>query len=619
MKNYKSTALILACIACLSSCDLFLEMPEVTGSVYKEDVFSNRKDAEGMLWRTYHRGLREGLPEGWGINHGTMASVSGELSRGFTWHGTYPYTISGPAIIPDSNGNIIQVSNFDENWQVIRNAFLIIQNIDSVPSDELSDELKSYMKGEAYGIIAYRYLGMFMRWGGVPKAEKAYNMDDDINLPRTTAEETLNYILELCKKAQELLPDSWTNIEPGVADKWDGRLTKGAILAIKAKALTYAARPLFNADKSYAQEFNIPTAEGFDQRFICFGEYKQSRYQDAIDANLELINWGKANGKHLIFTAGEGKVNSFEQAVDDYGNGVSDMYGPERILSFKIASKQSVANNMNMGYNYSGYLYKEETAQRGLLTNFLKLYRDRNGEELDWPDYRETEPRDASEFGDNIDRIEARFRVDFCVPGKYSLSNVGDPNWNEYIASSASFTTDEGQAATMARATEGEGVGVPTKFFYKAGARSWFEFPLFRLAENYLYLAEAYNEIGNSDEACRYLNIIRGRAGLPAVSETNKEKLRELIVRENALEFFEENHRHYDAKHWKLSNIDTEVLGGVKTEISFLRKGENTTMDDIISYWDAFAFDQYWHPKMFLEPFVQSEVNKGIIIQNPGY
>lgn len=136
-------------MAGLSACNSFLEMPEVTGSVYLETVFSNRKDAEGMLWRTYHKALREGLPEGWGINHGTLASVSGELSRGFTWHGTYPYTVSGPAIIPNSDGNIITTCNFDENWQVIRSAFLVIQNIDQVPSEELSDQMKSYMKGEA--------------------------------------------------------------------------------------------------------------------------------------------------------------------------------------------------------------------------------------------------------------------------------------------------------------------------------------------------------------------------------------------------------------------------------------------------------------------------------------
>lgn len=51
MKNIKNTIITLAALACLCSCDLFLEMPEVTGNVYKEDVFSNRKDAEGMLWR----------------------------------------------------------------------------------------------------------------------------------------------------------------------------------------------------------------------------------------------------------------------------------------------------------------------------------------------------------------------------------------------------------------------------------------------------------------------------------------------------------------------------------------------------------------------------------------
>lgn len=619
MKRIIATITVLAALVGLNACNSFLEMPEVTGSVYLETVFSNRKDAEGMLWRTYHKALREGLPEGWGINHGTLASISGELSRGFTWHGTYPYTVSGPAIIPNSDGNIITACNFDENWQVIRSAFLVIENIDNVPSEELSDQMKSYMKGEAYGLIAYRYMTMFQRWGGVPKAVKAYAMDEDINLPRISVEETLAYILELCQTAYDLLPDSWYDIEPGSADKWDGRLTKGAILAIKAKALTFAARPLFNSNSSYAAQFNMTAADNFDDKFICFGNYDENRYKDAIEANLAVINWCKQNGKGLIFTAGEGNVNSFEQAIDDYGRGVSDMYGPERILSFKVASTQSTQNNMNMGYNWSAYGYTEELSQRGLLTNFLRLYRDRDGNDIDWPVVGESAPRDISDYAANIDKIEARFRVDFCVPGKFGRSNDGDPNWNEYISYMGSFETDETNAANMIRSIEGRGIGVPTKFFYKAGARSWFEFPIFRVAENYLNLAEAYNETGDAANACRYLNIIRGRAGLPPVQETDKAKLRELIVRENALEFFEENHRYFDVKHWKLENIGTEILGGPKTEISIYRIGTNNTMDALVSYWDAFAFDQYWHPKMFLEPFNQSEVNKGIIAQNPGY
>ena len=133
-----------------------------------------------------------------------------------------------------------------------------------------------------------------------------------------------------------------------------------------------------------------------------------------------------------------------------------------------------------------------------------------------------------------------------------------------------------------------------------------------------MYLAEAYNEYGDPANALKYLNIIRGRAGLPLVSETDKAKLREIIVRENAVEFFEENHRYYDLKHWKHPEID-KIIGGDKTEISFLRTGTDNTMAAMVSYWDAKAYTQFWHPKWFLEPFKQDEVNKGIIAQNPGY
>ena len=617
-QNIASILLIALSALSLSSCNLFLEMPEVTGSVYLDDVFSNRKDAEGMLWRTYHKGLHEGLPEGWGVNHGTLASISGELSRGFSWHGGYIICKDGPSNIPDASGNYMIPADFDEGWQVIRSAFLIIQNIDKVPSDELSDEMKEYMKGEAYGLIAYRYLGMFMRWGGVPIVEKAYSMSENLAVERASAAQTLEYILELCQKAYDLLPDSWLDIEPGCADKWEGRLTKGVALAIKAKALTFAARPLFNSDKSYAQEYNMRADANFKDEFICFGNYDKERYKAAIEANKAVIEWANTHGKHLIFTAGEGNVNTFEQAIDDYGRGVSELNGPEIILAFKIASTQSVANNMNMGYNWSSYVYNEECAQRGLLTNFLRLYLDRSGNPIDWPVVGESAPRDISDFGANIDKIEARFRVDFCVPGKYGRSNDGFSLWNENIAHLGSFTTDPAQAEAMVRASEGQGAGVPTKFFYKAGARSWFEFPLFRLAENYMYLAEAYNEYGDPANALKYLNIIRGRAGLPLVSETDKAKLREIIVRENAVEFFEENHRYYDLKHWKHPEID-KIIGGDKTEISFLRTGTDNTMAAMVSYWDAKAYTQFWHPKWFLEPFKQEEVNKGIIAQNPGY
>lgn len=602
-----------------SSCDLFLEMPEVTGSVYKEDVFSNRKDAEGMLWRAYHRGLREGLPEGWGINHGTLASLSGELTRGYSWHAGYNVVVNGPSTNLDASGQYQgSPANFDENWQVIRACWLVIQNVDLVPDAELSAEMKEYMKGEAYALIAYRYMGMFIRWGGVPIVRQANNMADEINFPRASAQETLDFALEIMQEALDRLPDTWTDIEPGSGQKWEGRITKGAVLAMKARLLTFAARPLFNAEQPYTSEFGIKYPDS-QQELIWLGGYDRNRYQEALDANLSVIEWAKQHGKYLIFTAGEGNVNDYEQAIDDYGRGVSELNGPEILLAFKVESDQQVYNNMTEGYNFSNYVTPGERSQRGVLTNFVRLYRDRDGGEIDWPKVGEAAPRPISDFAANIDKIEPRFRVDICVPGKFGRSNDGDAQWNEGIWYMGSFTESTEIAASMARAIEGRSIGVPTKFYYKAGARRWLEFPLFRLAENYLHIAECYNELGQTDNALKYLNIIRGRAGVPLVSDADQSAVRELIVREKALEYFEENHRYYDVKHWKHPDIGTKILGGDMTEISFLRTGGENIMSALISYWDAYSYTGYWHPKWFLEPFRQDEVNKGIIVQNPGY
>lgn len=612
MNKLKSIILAFAVLTGLDSCNLFLEMPKVTGNVYLDEVFSNRKDAEGMLWRSYHMALRDGLPEGWGINHGTLASLSGELTRGYSWHAGYNLVVNGPHTGEDQGFP----ANYDQGWEVIRACWIIIGNIGKV--DELSDEMKEYMRGEAYALIAYRYMGMFYRWGGVPVIRQANEMSDDLNFPRATAQETLDFTLELIEEAYKRLPDTWTGIESGSGEKWTGRLTKGAALAMKARLLTFAARPLFNSQKPYTEEFGLRFSG--DREIIWLGGYDEQRYRDAIDAHLAVLDWAKKNNKHLIFTAGEGNRNTFEDAIKDYGQGVSLLNGPEILLAFKVASDQTTYNNMNEGYNFSNYVYAGERSQRGLLTNFVRLYRDKDGGEIDWPEAgKETTPRPISDFGENIDKIEARFRVDICVPGKYGRSNDGDANWNENIWYMGSFTSDKEIEANMARATEGRGIGVPTKFYYGAGSRTWLEFPLFRLAENYLHLAEAYNEIGETENALKYLNIIRNRAGLPSLTETGKSELRSEIQREKALEYFEENHRYYDVKHWKHPDIGTKILGGDMTEISFYREGEQNTMEALKTYWDAYSYTGYWHPKWFLEPFRQSEVNKGVIIQNPGY
>lgn len=97
-----------------------------------------------------------------------------------------------------------------------------------------------------------------------------------------------------------------------------GRLTKEVPLAIKAEALMYAARPLFNSDEPY-----LPYGVNNDK--ICLCEYKESRWNDAIKANLDVLKWGKENGYEIIDTD-----NPFE----DFGTAVGVPCNKEILLAY---------------------------------------------------------------------------------------------------------------------------------------------------------------------------------------------------------------------------------------------------------------------------------------------
>jgi hypothetical protein len=139
--------------------------------------------------------------------------------------------------------------------------------------------------------------------------------------------------------------------------------------------------------------------------------------------------------------------------------------------------------------------------------------------------------------------------------------------------------------------------------------------------EFYLDLAEAYNETGNSAQALANLNLIHNRGGLPSITETNQTTLRSVIQREWAIEYYNENQRYFLLKHWKSSDINNGAIGGPRREFQYTSNGaaDLTNPNNILTYWDEVAFTAYWSPKMYLDPIPQSEINKRILIQNPGY
>lgn len=82
-------------------------------------------------------------------------------------------------------------------------------------------------------------------------------------------------------------------------------------------------------------------------------------------------------------------------------------------------------------------------------------------------------------------------------------------------------------------------------------AANWW--PWFRLGEVYLNAAEAAFELGRTDEARGYVNILRERAGFPPNSISLLSM--EMIRNERRVELAFEDHRFFDLKRWRLAHI----------------------------------------------------------------
>ena len=611
MKNITKILAVFALFA-LTGCDFFLQKPDTTGNVDREAVFGSKKNAFAALMSCYGNTLIHGLPGGLGYGHGTLGAISGEINKGASWHGTYVIASQGLSSngvgsdLSDKTGGAAGSENYAKNWAVIRQCFIVKENIDLVP--DMTDAEKSAIKAEVTALIAYRYMGMFYRFGGVPKVTKSFETPDDeaISAKRETLENTLQYILDLCDEALAVLPEKWDAANTG-------RMTQGAVLAIKAKALMFAARPLFNSATPYLDNGEL-------NNLICFGEADKERWKDAIDANEDVLEWAAANGVKLINTG-----NPFV----DYATATSTPANAEVILALKNNSKeQSYSNNIFKYYNYSPYWTFErfDTGESGVLSNHIRNYYKNDGSEMSWPTYGDDAPRDGSEWLDNVANIEPRALADIKFAGHDAMNNAGDTKWSSLGWGRGGFDGKIGQGSVFPNSVggsdKGQLSGELTKFYYKAGSRVWFEFPIFRLAETYLNLAEAYNEYGQTDKALENLNKIHNRAGLPDITETDKDKLRKIIQREKFIEFFAENHKYFDVKHWKREDIADGLMAGSMRAFTFnIMAGATWPYDKskIETYWETEYYTAFWSPAMYLEPFPQTEVNRGVITQNPGY
>ncbi|HMR19735.1 MAG TPA: RagB/SusD family nutrient uptake outer membrane protein, partial [Sphingobacterium sp.] len=171
--------------------------------------------------------------------------------------------------------------------------------------------------------------------------------------------------------------------------------------------------------------------------------------------------------------------------------------------------------------------------------------------------------------------------------------------------SSTGYTTRKNIHPTFSRTPAADGPGRPAMYI--------------RLAELYLSYAEALNESNPTHgDVLTYLNAVRTRAGLPALSGLSQDQMREQIRRERQIELAFEGHRYFDVRRWKVADRPGYYQGG---EYHGMDITKGSTLSDPAFHTRVVAVRRArWNSRFYFLPFLQSEMDRNKeLVQLPGY
>ncbi len=565
---------LLGLTVLLTSCgDEFLGKPE-SNDVTVEDIFSVRATSEAFLWETYRTSIPLGFPTDWGSHNGMYASMVMAASDEGDVYDTWPSSNDHNTGVWGPTGN--REDDFGTHYKGIRNANIFLENIDM--ANDIPAAEKEQMKAEAVVLRALQHHELMKRYGAIPIVDHVLTASGEIMLPRNTYQQCVDFIIQSCDAAAAVLPDSYP-------PSFTGRITKGVALALKGRVLLYAASPLHNATTPY-----MPGEE----TLTGYGNFDANRWTLAADANKAVLDWAASAGVSLV-SSSDDPAQNYQTAVEVQGN-----------------SEMLFFNQSNGWWGAWDPMFQQFVMPRGVYGGWYghgvtlqhaQMYHTADGEDQIWP---EEGPR--SEFLEKMQAMEPRFQ--------YSVFYSG-AKWNDEIGVRNFHKNSNGSWSDMAPVN---GVGYMRKFLSRAnwggGQINWI---IFRLAEFYLNYAEALNEVSPLDGAAfEALNAIRVRGGLEPVSASDprynsQEKLREAIRRERAVELAFEEHRFFDVRRWMIA--DTEgVMKGQMWGLSIYQLGD----DNYVYRKEPFE-SRVWENKMYLYPLPQGEIDKGYMVQNPGW
>ncbi|MGO1723710.1 MAG: RagB/SusD family nutrient uptake outer membrane protein [Sphingobacterium sp.] len=465
-------------------------------------------------------------------------------------------------------------TGIENHWQhlyeLVHRSNTVIRNVADMPIDQ---ELIDRVAGEAKFLRAMAYFRMLNAWGGVPYYDETRDINEEfatVTDPRSTAEEIRGHVLNDLTEAIAKLPLSW--------DGEYGRATKGAAYALRGKVY------LFN------QEWTNAVSD-FEE--IVYNKSNNYGYELHADYENLFRLYNGNSSKEMIFS-----IQSIDGNVGGHALDIVSYFGNKATMRL-IASNRIVPSTtlVDMYENRDGSKFNWDEMYPGFNAGNSQFRRKLLSVAIDQGSTVITSTLDAdtAKIRDVYRQRDPRLNWNVITPYSHYLgTDAGsNPRDKQFVLADASQGGSPMEALAFIRNSEGWNSyfwrkWIPTgnlDGYWGEYTRTPYEFPLIRLGDVLLMLAEAYNENGDVTKAAEEVNKIRARVDMPGLNSgpawlvaNSKAEMTKRIRDERAYELAGEGQRYWDIRRWGIleSTVKdaTDIFGDLMYEREYQARHE---------------------------------------------
>ena len=540
MKNLRNKIFITSIMIFLTGC--YDPFDLTRNDIISDDVvFDNPNLADAFLFDLYDRAQFHIKSGNGNLNMGLISSYGGESRNyGVSWQ--IPYT---QVVDVDYNENGLQGKVLDYyDYGLIRECNQMITKLPQ--SKNLTQYFIDSRVSEARFIRAHAYFEMVKRFGGIPLITDVVPIQgnyDEIYRERNSEKEIYDFISSEMDEISELLPAF--AIE-------EGRITKWTALALKSRAMLYAASVANFGSEQLNGLLGFPSNEA------------SKYYLESLNASREIIQSG-------VFSL----YRKFSDPVENFGNLFIDEVGNSEIIfsekydyeSGKSHQWDALAQPAGFGFNWSSnYPVYLETLEQ---FDFI----DGSSGKVDRDMYDDNTPIDPSWY---FEMRDPRMKASIFYPG--SSFKDGRVFFHRSMRGNLEGWPQNGLSKLTGSMATGLLIRKRTNPDTPDATRSSTDYIIFRYGETLLnYIEAAYYLNDPNGDMASIMNEIRDRAGMPSLikSEITEDKIRQ----ERRCELAFEDHTFWDLRRWRIAVEELDNVRRHRLHYRFDANNETYTIE----------------------------------------